>query len=267
MSNINKLIATTFLVISFICLMLFLNSSVLAASNNLNGANHQLPSQLVNKNASELVLAIEDFEPGWTRLKAEPLLKEGAQSAHHVYFYKGTYYPPVVQNTVAVYPSTDLAKQAYLNEKPKNVSLEYPDIGDECFLDISIRENQRLVFRKDNVVAWFWLQQDIIGDIQSYARIVERKIGITPQSTSPSIAPKVPAQVLPPSPPEPVSPAYIWAIILIGMFIGIPLYFLPSIISLVRHKRNTLAIFLLNLLTGWTAIGWIISLVWSVTRD
>jgi hypothetical protein len=39
------------------------------------------------------------------------------------------------------------------------------------------------------------------------------------------------------------------------ILIGIALYFLPSIIALTRHKRQTLAIFLLNLFAGWTVIG------------
>ena len=132
---------------------------------------------LITKDASELVLVIADFEPGWVQHSAEPATKEGAQSAYHVYFREGIFYPPVVQNTVAVYPSIDLAKQVYLGEKPANVSLEYPKIGDECFLDTSVSVNQRLVFRKGNVVVWLWLQQDPFGDIKSHARIIEGKIG------------------------------------------------------------------------------------------
>jgi Superinfection immunity protein len=48
---------------------------------------------------------------------------------------------------------------------------------------------------------------------------------------------------------------------------GFVMYFLPSIIALARSKRDTLAIFLLNLFLGWTFIGWIISLVWAVKAD
>ena len=43
-------------------------------------------------------------------------------------------------------------------------------------------------------------------------------------------------------------------------------YFLPSIIAITREHKNKLAIFLLNLLLGWTVLGWVSSLVWSVTR-
>jgi hypothetical protein len=44
-------------------------------------------------------------------------------------------------------------------------------------------------------------------------------------------------------------------------------YFLPTILGMLRHKRNSLAIFALNLLLGWTLIGWIIALVWGLTAD
>ena len=43
-------------------------------------------------------------------------------------------------------------------------------------------------------------------------------------------------------------------------------YFLPSLIAFAREHKNKLAIFLLNLLLGWTVLGWVSSLVWSVTR-
>jgi len=32
-------------------------------------------------------------------------------------------------------------------------------------------------------------------------------------------------------------------------------------------KRNSTAIFTLNLLAGWTVIGWVIAMIWSVTKD
>ena len=44
-------------------------------------------------------------------------------------------------------------------------------------------------------------------------------------------------------------------------------YFAPTIIATVRKKRNKDAIFLLNLLLGWTFIGWVVALVWSVMYE
>jgi hypothetical protein len=42
-------------------------------------------------------------------------------------------------------------------------------------------------------------------------------------------------------------------------------YFLPTVIALARGHHNGFAIFLTNLLLGWTMIGWLIALIWSVT--
>jgi hypothetical protein len=54
---------------------------------------------------------------------------------------------------------------------------------------------------------------------------------------------------------------------IILFILSLALYFLPTIIAIVRKKRNALAIFLLNFFLGWTFIGWVVSLVWSVTKD
>ena len=43
-------------------------------------------------------------------------------------------------------------------------------------------------------------------------------------------------------------------------------YFLPTLIAFLRQHKNKLAIFLLNLLLGWTALGWVGSLVWSIAK-
>ena len=48
---------------------------------------------------------------------------------------------------------------------------------------------------------------------------------------------------------------------------GFVLYFLPSIIAFARSKRDAVSILILNLLLGWTAIGWVIALVWAVKQD
>jgi len=49
--------------------------------------------------------------------------------------------------------------------------------------------------------------------------------------------------------------------------IGFVLYFLPTIIALIKSKRDTVAILLLNLFLGWSIIGWIIALVWAAKND
>ena len=48
---------------------------------------------------------------------------------------------------------------------------------------------------------------------------------------------------------------------------GFVFYFLPSIIAAARSKRDLVSIFILNLLLGWTAIGWVVALVWAAKTD
>jgi hypothetical protein len=46
---------------------------------------------------------------------------------------------------------------------------------------------------------------------------------------------------------------------------GGAIYFLPSIIARHRHHRQGPAIVLVNLLLGWTFLGWLLALVWAAT--
>ena len=44
-------------------------------------------------------------------------------------------------------------------------------------------------------------------------------------------------------------------------------YLLPTGIAIGRRRTNTGSIFVLNLLLGWTLVGWVVALVWSVAQD
>ena len=48
---------------------------------------------------------------------------------------------------------------------------------------------------------------------------------------------------------------------------GFAMYFLPTLIAVVRDKRDKLAIFLLNFFLGWSVIGWGVALVWALKTD
>jgi len=48
---------------------------------------------------------------------------------------------------------------------------------------------------------------------------------------------------------------------------GFVMYFLPSIVAIARSKRDAVSIIVLNLFLGWTAIGWVIALVWALKQD
>lgn len=43
------------------------------------------------------------------------------------------------------------------------------------------------------------------------------------------------------------------------------LYFLPAIIA--HNKRDFTAIFLVDLLSGWTVIGWVVALIWACSAE
>jgi Superinfection immunity protein/Short C-terminal domain len=61
-----------------------------------------------------------------------------------------------------------------------------------------------------------------------------------------------------------------WPVSIVGWFIAFVLlfpYFLPTIIAILRRKRNAGGIFFLNLILGWTLIGWVCALVWSLSSD
>lgn len=54
----------------------------------------------------------------------------------------------------------------------------------------------------------------------------------------------------------------------IGIFLLIVLgiaYFVPTVVALIRSHHNLGAIIALNVLLGWTVVGWIAAFVWSLT--
>jgi hypothetical protein len=55
---------------------------------------------------------------------------------------------------------------------------------------------------------------------------------------------------------------FIFGTFIILFFIA--LYFVPTIIAVLRKHRNTGAIVALNALLGWTMIGWVLALVWAL---
>ncbi|MCG6540167.1 superinfection immunity protein [Pseudomonas sp. KSR10] len=49
--------------------------------------------------------------------------------------------------------------------------------------------------------------------------------------------------------------------------LAVALYFVPTIVASMRNHANAVAITALNLLLGWTLIGWVAALVWSLTAQ
>ena len=42
---------------------------------------------------------------------------------------------------------------------------------------------------------------------------------------------------------------------------------LPAIVAAYRHHRNRVAIGIVNLLLGWTLIGWVVAFIWACTAN
>ena len=55
---------------------------------------------------------------------------------------------------------------------------------------------------------------------------------------------------------------------LILLVVGLILYFLPTFIAMSRGKANgTGGVFLVNLLLGWSVIGWFVAFIWACSGD
>ena len=58
------------------------------------------------------------------------------------------------------------------------------------------------------------------------------------------------------------------ALTVIGLWVAIlAAYFAPALIAGHKGKKNTARIFALDLLLGWTVVGWIGALIWALGDD
>lgn len=53
---------------------------------------------------------------------------------------------------------------------------------------------------------------------------------------------------------------------LVTVLLLLGIYFFPALIAWARGNRQTTAIFILNLLLGWTLLGWVGALVWAFIK-
>ena len=55
---------------------------------------------------------------------------------------------------------------------------------------------------------------------------------------------------------------------LILILIALACYFLPTLIACMRGKANgTGGVFFVNLLLGWTVVGWFVSFIWACSGE
>ena len=52
----------------------------------------------------------------------------------------------------------------------------------------------------------------------------------------------------------------IWVLIIV-------VYFVPALVAKQRDTENVEAIFLVNLVFGWTVLGWIAGLIWAIVEE
>jgi hypothetical protein len=53
--------------------------------------------------------------------------------------------------------------------------------------------------------------------------------------------------------------------VILFLIASILAYFIPTIVAYSREHHNKFPIFLVNLLFGWTFVGWAVALVWAFT--
>ena len=58
-----------------------------------------------------------------------------------------------------------------------------------------------------------------------------------------------------------------WLFAIIVIAVAFVVYLLPAIVAAQRDHNNYAAILTLNLLAGWTTVGWVIALVWAFTDN
>jgi Superinfection immunity protein len=62
------------------------------------------------------------------------------------------------------------------------------------------------------------------------------------------------------------SPMHLLIVLLVMLVLCVP-YFIPSIIAFYRKKANRAAILAVNVLLGWTFVGWVVALIWALKVD
>ncbi len=57
----------------------------------------------------------------------------------------------------------------------------------------------------------------------------------------------------------------LWVVAL-GLFVAACVYLLPSVVAASTRHRHVGAIIALNVLLGWTIVGWLIAFVWALVN-
>lgn len=55
------------------------------------------------------------------------------------------------------------------------------------------------------------------------------------------------------------------SLVVFCFFVSIFVYFVPTVVAVSKGRANAGAIVVLNILLGWTFVGWVVALVWAIT--
>lgn len=58
----------------------------------------------------------------------------------------------------------------------------------------------------------------------------------------------------------------LWLAVVVYVCVVLPVYFLPTAVAYRRDHKNFTALLALNVFGGWTVVGWVGALVWSLLR-
>ncbi len=100
-------------------------------------------------------------------------------------------------------------------------------------------------------------------------KAVAQQAGPTPTRTGPAATARAPTRG-----EKDAAGAAAVGILGLGLFgtvcaavVAVPIYFLPTGIAFARGHRSLAPILLVNLLLGWTFVGYVVALVWAFTAD
>ena len=55
--------------------------------------------------------------------------------------------------------------------------------------------------------------------------------------------------------------------LIVSLLLILAIYFIPTIIAVKKNHLQKTAIVLINVLLGWTFLGWVVALVWAVLKE
>jgi hypothetical protein len=86
------------------------------------------------------------------------------------------------------------------------------------------------------------------------------------RAPSPRASPS-PSLALPSPPAEVTAVQGVLGVVFVIVLVvgGVALYFLPTIIAVWRDHHNVGTIGVVNLFLGWSCLGWVVALAWSVS--